>query len=301
MQQHRAVLLSEDVLPDLDGQVGAHAQDMPVEGGVMALAEGEADESEDGWSKLRGGDTLVERHKLRRSDPGFPDVSETPAYSIADAARYVMIPSATLRSWVAGRYYPVTHGRKKYWRPLIKPPEKGPPWYVSFRNLAEAHVLATLRRQHGVSMEAVRHAISYVEEKLGDPHPLVNPHMRTDGISLFLQRYGRLEQVSQDGQFAIQEVLEMSLERLDWGPAGVLRLYPFTRGGAAARDWPKVVVIDPRVSFGKPVVIGTRVPTTAIFERWTAGDSFEDLVRDFELSSLQVQEAIRCEQLKEAA
>ena len=93
----------------------------------------------------------------------------------------------------------------------------------------------------------------------------------------------------------------MSLERLDWGPAGVLRLYPFTRGGAASRDLPKVVVIDPTVAFGRPVLMGTRVPTAAIFERWTAGDPFEDLARDFEVSSLQVQEAIRCEQLKEAA
>ena len=113
-------------------------------------------------------------------------------------------------------------------------------------------------------MEAVRRAITYVEEKLGDPHPLVNPNMRTDGISLFLQRYGRLEQVSHDGQLAIQEVLEMSLERLDWGPAGVLRLYPFTRGGAASRELPRVVVIDPTVAFGRPVLMGTRVPTAAI-------------------------------------
>ena len=244
---------------------------------------------------------MVERNKHRSSIPAFPNVPDTPAYSIPDAARYVMIPSGTLRTWVAGRYYPVSDEPKKYWRPLIRPPAKVPPWYLSFRNLAEAHVLATLRRQHGISMEAVRRAINYVEDKLGDPHPLVNPHMRTDGVSLFLQRYGRLEQVSHDGQLAIQEVLEMSLERLDWGPAGVLRLYPFTRGGAAARDWPKIVVIDPSVSFGKPVVTGTRVPTGAVFERWTAGDSFEDLVRDFDLSSLQVQEAIRCEQLKEAA
>lgn len=244
---------------------------------------------------------MVKRIKPPRSLSAFPSVPDAPAYSIADAARYVMIPSATVRSWVAGRYYPVSHEPKKYWRPLITPPEKGPPWYLSFRNLAEAHVLATLRRQHGVSMEAVRRAIAYVEDKLGDPHPLVNPHMRTDGISLFLQRYGRLEQVSHDGQLAIQEVLEMSLERLDWGPAGVLRLYPFTRGGAAARDWPRIVVIDPAVSFGRPVVMGTRVPTAAVFERWTAGDSFEELARDFELSSLQVQEAIRCEQLKDAA
>ena len=37
-----------------------------------------------------------------------------------------------------------------------------------------------------------------------------------------------------------------------------------------------------------------------IFDRWTAGDSVEDLAKDFARPSLEVEEAIRCEQQKVA-
>ena len=40
--------------------------------------------------------------------------------------------------------------------------------------------------------------------------------------------------------------------------------------------------------------------TRAIFDRWTAGDSVEALAKDFERPSLDIEEAIRCEQLKAA-
>ena len=33
-----------------------------------------------------------------------------PAYGIAEAAHYLRIPTATLRSWVHGRYYPTVAG-----------------------------------------------------------------------------------------------------------------------------------------------------------------------------------------------
>jgi uncharacterized protein (DUF433 family) len=201
---------------------------------------------------------------------------------------------------VVGRYYAIRDEPRKLWKPLIKLPEREPPWLLSFRNLAEAHVLATLRRRHGISMKTVRRSIEYVERHFGDPHPLVNPRMLTDGVSLFMSHYGKLEQVSQDGQFAIREVLQASLHRLEWGPFGAFRLYPFTRGGGSF-DAPRLVVIDPKISFGKPVIAGTRIPTSAIFDRWAAGDSVQVLAEDFERPIVEIEEAIRCEQLKDVA
>jgi uncharacterized protein (DUF433 family) len=224
---------------------------------------------------------------------------DAPAYSVADAARYLMLPIATLRSWVAGRYYPTQEQTKKHWQPLIHPPVAESPLFLSFRNLAEGHVLATLRRRYRIDMEKVRSAIQYIEKRLGDPHPLVNPSMRTDGVSLFLDKFGPLENASEEGQLAIREILEASLKRLDWGPSGAIRLFPFTRPESI--EQPKLVVIDPQVAFGRPVITGTRIPTRSIFERWVAGDSIEALCKDFERRPEEVEEAIRCEQLKEAA
>ena len=175
------------------------------------------------------------------------------------------------------------------------------PWLLSFRNLAEAHVLATLRRHYEVRLEKIRSAVRYMESHFKDLHPLVNSAMRTDGVDLFLDQFDRLEGVSTGGQLAMRDVLEASLKRLDWAPKGqVLRLFPFTRLGEREADGPRVVVIDPRISFGKPVIVGTRIPTKAIYDRWTAGDSVQDLAADFERPSLEIEEAIRCEQQKVA-
>ena len=44
---------------------------------------------------------------------GGQDPRELPAYSIPEAAHYLRLPVATLRTWVRGRYYPTLHGRQR--------------------------------------------------------------------------------------------------------------------------------------------------------------------------------------------
>jgi hypothetical protein len=58
----------------------------------------------------------------RNPRPDRPDSpSEQPAYGLAEAARYLKLPVATLRSWVVGRSYPTTGGGGRF-HPLIHPP-----------------------------------------------------------------------------------------------------------------------------------------------------------------------------------
>jgi uncharacterized protein (DUF433 family) len=59
-----------------------------------------------------------------------------------------------------------------------------------------------------------------------------------------------------------------------------------------------MIVIDPRVSFGRPVIAGSGVPTSAILERYLAGEGFEHLALDYNRSTLEIEEAIRCESLQ---
>jgi len=60
-------------------------------------------------------------------------------------------------------------------------------------------------------------------------------------------------------------------------------------------DEPRVVVIDPEVSFGKPVLVGTGIPTSTVAERYKAGESVDDLAEDYDLERAKIEEAIRCE------
>jgi uncharacterized protein (DUF433 family) len=62
------------------------------------------------------------------------------------------------------------------------------------------------------------------------------------------------------------------------------------------------VVIDPRVQFGRPVLVGTGIPTEVIADRFKAGEALDDLARDYGRTPDEIQEAIRAEfQLRGAA
>ena len=68
-------------------------------------------------------------------------------------------------SWVLGRRYPTAEGHAEF-PPLIRPASRRPP-LLSFSNLIEAHVLRSLRTEHGVSVKALRSALDHAENALG--------------------------------------------------------------------------------------------------------------------------------------
>jgi uncharacterized protein (DUF433 family) len=223
---------------------------------------------------------------------GGKDPRDMPIYSIVDAARYLGIPAVTLGTWIHGRSYPTTRGRRSSDR-IIETPGKG--GTLSWTNLAEAHVLGALRRYHKVSMPSIRRALRYVKREYGWEHPLIEAGFKTDGVNLFVDEIGPLVNASKEGQTAIRDSLSAYLERLDWAPGEGLatRLFPFVRQHDP-RD-PKLVLIDARRSFGRPVIAGTGIPTSSIADRFFAGDSPEDLAKDFALTEAQVLEAVRYE------
>src|SRR3954449_7883161 len=96
----------------------------------------------------------------RRKDADFD--RDVAAYTLAEAARYVRLPTATLRSWILGRQYPKADGRGDF-PPLIRPASKEPTW-LSFSNLIEAHVLRWLRGAHGGSVKALLSGRAYAEK-----------------------------------------------------------------------------------------------------------------------------------------
>jgi uncharacterized protein (DUF433 family) len=220
------------------------------------------------------------------------------AYALTEAAHYLLIPGATLRSWTLGRPY-LTRGGKRFFQPVLIPPAKGTS-RLSFINIVEAHVLDSIRKKHKISLDKVRIAIEYLRQKLGSQHPLADFRFQTDGVDLFLERYGELVNVSRAGQMAMREMLQAHLQRVDRDSKGrPIRLYPFTRREEIAA--PKLVMMDPRIAFGRPVLAGTGIPTAVIAERYKAGDSVEVLATDYGRDRLEIEEAIRCELQLEAA
>jgi len=226
------------------------------------------------------------------------DLREMPAYGINEASHYLGIPNATLRSWVLGRHYPA-EGGKRFFRPIIELPDKEER-LLSFVNLVEVHVLDAIRRGHGVAFWRVRKAVDYLKKELSSRHPLAEQKFATDGVDLFVEAFGQLVNISQEGQLAIKELIEAYLQRVERDTIGVpIRLYPFTR--ERKPEEPKTIVIDPSICFGRPVLAGTGIATTVIAQRYKAGESIEELAEDYGRSTSEIQEAIRSELWLEAA
>lgn len=226
------------------------------------------------------------------------DVREMPSYGIIEGSHYLRIPPTTIRCWVAGRYYPSKAG-KQFSKPVIRLPDPHLK-LLSFMNLVEVHILDGIRREHDIPLDKVRIAVNFLSRKYPSKHPLADLQFETDGIDLFIQKFDELINISRDGQLAMRTLLQAHLRRIERDASGIpVKLYPFTR----KRDpqEPMAVVIDPYVSFGRPVLAGTGIATAVIAERYKAGESVDELADDYGRKRLEIEEAIRCELSIEAA
>lgn len=226
---------------------------------------------------------------MARRTAQITELRDQPAYTLAEAARYLKLPVATLRSWVAGRPYPKAAGVGRF-QPLIHPPSSPPPM-LSFWNLIEAHVLRSLRTSHGVALKQVREALAYAQRKLGIQRLLLRKELRTDAGKVFLDRYGELIEVSASGQIAMRQLLEEHLKRVEWDEWQFpVRLYPFLSSEAIVSARP--IAIDPKIAFGRPIVVSAGVSTAAIAERIDANETVEELAVDYGLTPAEIEQAV---------
>jgi uncharacterized protein (DUF433 family) len=208
-----------------------------------------------------------------------------PRYGVGEAAHYLRLPPATLKTWVHGRAD--ANGHKA--AAVIELPKGSA--LLSFQNLVEAHVLSAIRREHGVSLQRVRKALNFVRRKLHQANPLVTAKFQTDGVDLFVEEIGKLINASQDGQTAMAEALRTSLERVEHDSDGLAaRLYPFIRGGGGDT---RNILVDPTVSFGRPVVAKSGVPVSLVVGRFRAGETIESIADDYRIPVEQAHDAIR--------
>lgn len=208
------------------------------------------------------------------------DVRDLPNYPATEAARCLGMVPQTLRTWFLGQ---------KGMEPLFSPSGTNP-LTLSFWDLVESSVVASIRKVHGVSFQKVRRALEFVERRMGLPRPLITQNFVTDGVSLFVEHYGGLISATEDGQVVIRELIEASLTRIERDENGLAnRLYAWTHDPKE----PRVVSIDPRVSFGRPTLIGTGITVEVLIDRFNAGDSIAELAQDYRVAPDRIEAMMR--------
>ena len=213
---------------------------------------------------------------VRSSIFGQCDPRDDPAYTVVEAARYLRIPGQTLRTWVVGR---------SPFRPLIEAPADNPT-RLSFNNVVEAYTLRALRTRHGVSIRDARHAIEFAGRKCRVERILLSGELRTAAGDLFLSKYGELINLNRSGQLAMARLLKDCLRRITYDELNLpIRLSVSKTDGDA-------IVMDPWMAFGRPVILGRGISTAVIVDRVDAGETIDDIARDYELTTEQVEAAI---------
>jgi uncharacterized protein (DUF433 family) len=208
-------------------------------------------------------------------------VFDAPAYSGAQASHYVGVPYQTLRGWIGGDG-------------LITTPQ---PNVLSFNNLAEAHILKAMRKVHQLSLQKIRKALEELAHIRKTSHPLLDESFETDGVSLCIRDEDQVINLTQNRQREFREFVSLYLQRIQRDSNGVAtHLYPFVARDDASE--PQHISISPKVSFGRPVLVGTGVSTSVIAGRFAARDSVYDLAKEYDVDSRILEDAIRWEMLR---
>ena len=219
------------------------------------------------------------------------DVRYLPSYSVPEAALYLRLPRSTLRAWI---------GRQTNFEPLIIPAQEKP-LALSFINLVEAYVLASIRRKHRLSMNKIRKGLDFISRKYPSHNPLARKDFETDGLSLFLKEAGLVYDISRgSGQRIFEDIVKKYMQRIERDLSGLpVKFYPFSESGEPGK--PKSILIDPKISFGRPILSSISIPVEIIVERYRAGESMKELAGDYECAQKKIEEAIRCQLCKQAA
>lgn len=207
-----------------------------------------------------------------------------PNYQVREASKYAHISPQTVAAW-----HKVATGKAA----ALSPKEKRAA--LSYVQLIEVAVVAAFRRA-GISLARIRDARDYISKQLHADYPFARYQFKTDGKHLLLS-YQQVEGHKGRGKHLVAD----QGGQLEWdqiiGP--LLKEFDYDRGGdGIVITWHLVgrsvpIVIDPRFSFGAPIVSGT--PTWAVLGRWNAGETDSDIAEDFGLTKEEVREALKFE------
>lgn len=162
---------------------------------------------------------------------------------------------------------------------------------LSFADLIELRVVKAFRSA-GISLQSIRFAIRYAEEKFQVERPLSNLRFKTDGREVLmeaLEQDGQLVSLSsrRPGQKVFTDIVRQSLSDLEYEAEQAVRWRP-----AKAKH----VVVDPRRQFGAPLIDDFGVSTATIYADYQQYGDKAYLSRIYEIPKALVEDAIRYEE-----
>lgn len=216
-------------------------------------------------------------------------------YSISEAAVLSGVTASKISRWVRGYSY-TRHAMDARSAAVFERDfeEISGKTALSFLDLVEVQFVDWFR-SHGVSWKSIRIAADRASQLLKSTRPFAMRQFFTDGKTIFARitksyEYSDLIDLVRR-QYEINEILSPLLyARLDFNDADT-----------ANRWWPmgrdRGVVVDPQLSFGKPVVERFGIPTRVIAESYRTIGSEGEVADWFEIDIKAVRDALDFEQV----
>ena len=221
------------------------------------------------------------------------DARTVPAYSYAQASRLLGIPSSTVRAWKKGQRYTYRGEDRVFEAPIPASLSRG----LSYFDLVETFVLRSLRVEHRYPIQYIREALNVAWQQYGIERLFLHRDFRygtTEFRDFFVDRYTHLASLSRSKQLAMREVLASYLHRIGHGPDKLARFFypiPPNRGV----DSSKIIILNPTVSFGRPIIERVGIRTRAIADRIDVGEEPDEVCADYGIEPEELAEAINFE------
>ena len=218
------------------------------------------------------------------ADMGGVTVLDRRIYVMSDVDRFVGLPPGTAKRWIdgyirGGRAYP----------PVIREATTGDDT-ASWGEYVETSLLAGFRNR-GVSLQRLRPAVQRLREELGTPYPLATERTLDVAGRELVQRIQESEGLERPLRLVVVRSGQLMLSEPTMTFVQRARYVDGVVGELSCQD--QVVVVNPVRAAGRPAV--RAVPAEVLAEGFRAGESAEALADLYDLSTDEVQAALRYE------
>jgi uncharacterized protein (DUF433 family) len=229
---------------------------------------------------------------MQQMDGRIAERAREPRYTLPEGASFIDRPTSTVRRWSLGNAR-TRKGVTRWDEPLIQVDgASGDLIILSFLNLLELRFLGSYRRR--VPLQAIRRALDYAAQELGEERPLLTAEFKVHGKSLFLRFAEQtddayLVNASERGQLAWPAALDEFIQAVDYEQNSAVRWWPLGRG--------RPVIIDTRLNGGLPSTAETGVRTGAIAVHRREGLEVAEIAEDVGARTREVEAALYFERV----
>lgn len=210
----------------------------------------------------------------------------TGIYTVSEAARILNMNPQKLGVWV-----------KKYWEmEFIHDYEdistaytlgEGRERVFNFYTLIEMITVYRMR-ELGVSFNRIKKAHKIAAEVFNTSVPFAIEGFMTDSAKVIHNQDEYISLIlDEKKQLEFRELIEPYCQKIDFEETTKL----------AERFWPlgkkNMVVVDPNHRFGEPVIQGTNISTSIIFQLYEAGEPVSFIADEYEISEKAVEDAVK--------